>query len=312
MSTHHSSTDQQQLQTEIEAHSNRLYAALKQARQELRNLRLQAGLHAHAAGPHIDRKGHHANDSIEQRHREKNESANHEDGGGEHGHKEGSEHGYREGRARGDRHTEGHEHRTSGRREHGHEKGSEHGHREGRERVGREHSSKGIAKLTKHVKTYKNGGRLTLQYNAATQAFVGTVKNTSKKVLPDMRVEIHLSNGVELGPTERTEVKPGETIPVELGAFGQEFTHWTTHPEVGIEEAHGPGDEENEHSGGEPSGHAAREPGEHSGGHSHDGSGEGGHGMGDATLRPIYNQLQLLRGELKAFAADIAKGNTLK
>lgn len=296
---HGKATDGQRAQKDIQGHADKLYAAVKQARGDLRQLRILAGLHVHASGPHLDPKGHHANDTPEQQRRERSESPGHEDGGGEHGHKVGGERGHREGREHGQR--EG--------GERGHREGGEHGHREGGERGDSEKGGRGIAKLTKHVKTYKNGGKLTLQYNPATQAFIGNVKNTTSKDLPDMRVEIHLSNGVELGPTKRIKMKPGQTIPIELGAFGQNFTHWVTHPEAGVEEAHAPGDEENEHAGGEHGGerggHAARERGEHGGKHSHDGVGEGGHGMGDASLSPVYNQLQLLRGEMKAFSDDI-------
>lgn len=140
-----------------------------------------------------------------------------------------------------------------------------------------------------------------------------------------MRVEIHLSNGVELGPTRRIDLKAGKSIPVELSALDQTFTHWVTHPEAGNEEAHGPGEEEDEgHSGREPRGehsrreggersergeHGDREHGERHGEGGERGHGEGGEGAGNrpgaASLRPVYNQLQLLRGEMRAFNADL-------
>ena len=44
------------------------------------------------------------------------------------------------------------------------------------------------------------GARLVLRYDAATQTFVGTVENTTSVTLSQVRVEVHLSNGVELGP----------------------------------------------------------------------------------------------------------------
>jgi hypothetical protein len=161
----------------------------------------------------------------------------------------------------------------------------------------------------KHDLTYRNGARLVLQYNPLTQAFVGSVQNTTKETLSQVRVEIHLSNGLELGPTKRIDLKAGTTIPVELSALGQKFTHWVTHPEAGIEEAHGPGEEETEgHSGREARGeHARRERGEH--GRREAGHGEGGEASGNrpgaASLRPVYNEIQLLRGEMRAFSADI-------
>ena len=100
-----------------------------------------------------------------------------------------------------------------------------------------------IAKNKKWDAT-RNGARLVLAYNAATQSFKGAVHNTTSKTLEDVRVEVHLSNGVELGPTKRTDLKPGTRIAVELSAANQKFTWWTTHPEHGSEEGHGPGHEE--------------------------------------------------------------------
>ena len=306
--------------------ANKLYALVKKARNDLRAMREQAGLHAHPAGPHIDPAGHHAGDSPAQRKRERGEREGHEDGGrGERGHREGGERGERghgEGGEKGKRRERGHrEGGERGERGHGEggekgkrREGGERGHREGRERgeKGRgEENGNRIPKMTKHVKTYKNGARLTLQYNAVTQAFVGNVVNTTKKTLSQVRVEIHLSNGLELGPTKRIDLKAGATIPVELSALDQKFSHWVTHPEAGVEEGHGPGGEESE-------GHAAREKGEHGGEgrrerrgeHGGEGRREGG-GEGEsnrpgAALRPVYNQLQLLRGEMRAFKADLA------
>jgi hypothetical protein len=107
------------------------------------------------------------------------------------------------------------------------------------------------------------------------------VQNTTSRILSEVRVEIHLSNGVELGPTKRIDLKPDQNIPVELSAANQRFIWWTTHPEHGSEEGHSPGHEE-----------GGRE-----------GSGEHGQGGGnrpkDSTLRPLYNQIQLLRQEIK-------------
>ena len=44
----------------------------------------------------------------------------------------------------------------------------------------------------------------------STGTFKGTVENTTEKVLERVRVEIHLSNGKELGPTKPGDLKPGE------------------------------------------------------------------------------------------------------
>ena len=77
------------------------------------------------------------------------------------------------------------------------------------------------------------GARLVLRYDPATQAFVGTVTNTTDATLSRVRVEVHLSNGVELGPTTPMDLAPGQSIDVSLPATGQVFTTWGAHPEVG-------------------------------------------------------------------------------
>jgi hypothetical protein len=95
----------------------------------------------------------------------------------------------------------------------------------------------------------RNGVRLKLVYDAKTNAFVGTVENTTNQTLSKVRVEVHLSNGIELGPTTPTDLAPDQTINVELSAAGQDFNKWSAHPEVGSSE-HGGGeqhDEDGEH-----------------------------------------------------------------
>ena len=77
------------------------------------------------------------------------------------------------------------------------------------------------------------GARLVLRYDAATQTFKGTVTNTTAVTLTRVRIEVHLSNGVELGPTTPIDLKPGETIDIVLPAPGQTFATWSAHPEVG-------------------------------------------------------------------------------
>ena len=95
----------------------------------------------------------------------------------------------------------------------------------------------------------RNGARLKLVYDAKTNAFVGTAENTTNQTLSKVRVEVHLSNGIELGPTTLTDLAPDQTINVELSAAGQDFNKWSAHPEVGSSE-HGGGeqhDEDGEH-----------------------------------------------------------------
>ncbi len=79
----------------------------------------------------------------------------------------------------------------------------------------------------------RNGAHLIMSYDAATNSFEGTVQNTTNAILSQVRVEVHLSNGVELGPTSPVDLAPGEQIPIVLVAEGPPFDRWTAHPEVG-------------------------------------------------------------------------------
>ena len=105
------------------------------------------------------------------------------------------------------------------------------------------------------------GARLILSYDAETNAFTGTVQNTTDATLLQVRVEVHLSNGTELGPTPRVDLAPGQTIPITLQATSDPFDTWSAHPEVGGGEGEG-----GEHSGdGEHSGEGDESGDEHSG-----------------------------------------------
>jgi len=64
---------------------------------------------------------------------------------------------------------------------------------------------------------------LAMGFEQRAERFSGTVMNTTNQTVRDLRVEIHLSNGVELGPTPRVDLSAGETRPVELDARGQTF-----------------------------------------------------------------------------------------
>ncbi|QQE12274.1 hypothetical protein JD969_02025 [Planctomycetota bacterium] len=209
-------------------------------------------------------------------------------------HREGRERGEgrREGRERGESHNEGRE-RSEGHRE-GRERGESHN--EGRERnegigelaEGGEESQTKFGKYQKCDMT-RQGARLVLAYEPTSQSFKGMVVNVSKKVLKDVRVEVHLSNGKELGPTERKDLKPGEKMAVELAANSERFNWWVTHPENGTEEGHGPGHE------GEGNEHGA-----------------GGEGKNDSRpkaggLRPLHNQLMLLCKEIEVTKKEMSK-----
>jgi hypothetical protein len=94
----------------------------------------------------------------------------------------------------------------------------------------------------------RRGVRLILAYDSTSSAFVGTVENVIDETVSAVRVEVHLSNGTELGPTERNDLAPGEKTAVKLSAEGQEFDWWKAHAESGEGEEHS-GEHEGEHGG---------------------------------------------------------------
>ena len=98
--------------------------------------------------------------------------------------------------------------------------------------------------------TVRNGVRLILSYDAPTNSFKGTVENTTSNVLTRVRIEVHLSNGTELGPTTPIDLAPGEVAAVNLPSTQAPFTGWTPHAEVGSGEASG-GESGGEGAGGE-------------------------------------------------------------
>ena len=77
------------------------------------------------------------------------------------------------------------------------------------------------------------GARLVLAYDRAANAFAGTVTNTTAGTLRRVRVEVHLSNGIELGPTAPLDLAPGESAAVRLEASDRPFAAWSAHPEAG-------------------------------------------------------------------------------
>ena len=77
------------------------------------------------------------------------------------------------------------------------------------------------------------GARLVFSYDANTNAFVGTVENTTNGMLTAVRVEVHLSNGTELGPTPRTDLGAGEILDVNLDSTAAPFATWSAHAEIG-------------------------------------------------------------------------------
>jgi hypothetical protein len=151
----------------------------------------------------------------------------HEPGNTEHSHGEEEEPVNEEGDAA---HTHGNE------GEHAHEQGqAEHSIGEEREHTHDqegEESGKKLA-LTDTYDQVRNGVRLVMAYHNASSSFVGSVENTTDKTIKNVRVEVHLSTGVELGPTKKMDLAPGEKAGIKLEALGHVFEWWTTHAETG-------------------------------------------------------------------------------
>ena len=109
--------------------------------------------------------------------------------------------------------------------------------------------------LTDTFDQVRAGARLVMTYDPASNMFVGAVENVTTDVLDRVRVEVHLSNGVELGPTTPLDLAPGEIVDVRLPATASPFDGWSPHAEVGSGGAegsgeHGPGGESSEGSEG--------------------------------------------------------------
>jgi len=111
--------------------------------------------------------------------------------------------------------------------------------------------------LDERYDAVRNGARLVLNYDAQSNSFNGFVENTTDNTLKQVRVEVHLSNGVELGPTTPTDLNPGGSIDVSLTATNKDFDGWTAHPETGESGGgeHGHGEGDNEHGEEGESGH---------------------------------------------------------
>jgi len=75
--------------------------------------------------------------------------------------------------------------------------------------LGREESGDEFARSEADDRV-RNGIRLIMSYDAESNSLIGTVENTEKKTLEQVRVEVHLSNGIELGPTTLVDLRPGE------------------------------------------------------------------------------------------------------
>ena len=113
---------------------------------------------------------------------------------------------------------------------------------------GGEEGSGATLALDETFDTVRSGTRLILSYDATGNSFKGTVENTTDDVLDRVRIEVHLSNGTELGPTTPTDMTPGEVAAINLPATQASFTGWTAHAEVG---GGGDGNESGDEHGGD-------------------------------------------------------------
>ncbi len=87
--------------------------------------------------------------------------------------------------------------------------------------------------ISETAKEVRSGVELVARYDSDRKVFAGTVRNTTNAKVSQVRVEIHLSNGVELGPTPRVDLAAGEMKSLELNARGQSFTWFSIHVELG-------------------------------------------------------------------------------
>jgi len=179
-----------------------------------------------------------------------------------------------------------------------HGAGGERGGGEGGAAGGEEGSGANTLAPDETFDAVRGGARLILTYDAASNAFTGTVENTTGNVLDQVRIEVHLSTGAELGPTTPINLAPGEVATVNLPSTPESFTGWVAHAEVGSGAEGGP-------TGGEGSGEGGAEG---AGGEGHGPGGEGGTGneaaMEAAMSSPITPLDQRWTGVLGGLAVS--------
>ena len=143
----------------------------------------------------------------------------------------------------------------------------------------------------------RGGARLILNYDAGGNSFRGTVENTTNSVLTRVRIEVHLSNGTELGPTTPVDLAPGQVMAVDLPSTQASFSVWIAHAEVdgGAEGGQSGGEVAGEHGGG----------GEGSGGESGGEGGGTGAEVGEAAMSsPVIPLDQTWDGVLGGLAVS--------
>ena len=81
------------------------------------------------------------------------------------------------------------------------------------------------------------GVKIILDYDPADNSFKGYIENTTQNIINRVRVGIHLSNDVELGPTLAANLMPGERKDIRLSAKNFVFDCWIVHPKIGDDES---------------------------------------------------------------------------
>ena len=152
-------------------------------------------------------------------------------------HNEGAETGERSEQSEGGEITEGSE---TGEHSEQSESGEHSRNGEGGEHDGESESGEGDGEesatqygLADTYDVVRRGAHLILSYDESWNTFRGTVENTTTETLRSVRVEVHLSNGIELGPTTPLDLAPGQMAEITLPASKQRFETWSAHPEVG-------------------------------------------------------------------------------
>ena len=72
-----------------------------------------------------------------------------------------------------------------------------------------------------------------MSFDAERARSTGTVTNETSTTAPSVRLEVHLSNGEELGPTPRSGLAAGASREDELEGAGQQFGRRSVHLELG-------------------------------------------------------------------------------
>ena len=67
------------------------------------------------------------------------------------------------------------------------------------------------------------GARLILAYDAGNGAFSGLLENTTDQPIEGVRVQVDLSDGSTLGPTDPIDLAAGESSPIALPTEGATF-----------------------------------------------------------------------------------------